>query len=64
MDEAIGLPLSLSLDYLKGTKKISICNGKGNLNVHGYCDSDVRKYTYAYIYTVVGGAISWCSKLQ
>ena len=56
--------------FLKGTKGKSICNGKGDLNLHGYCDSDMAgdvdtgKSTYGYIYTLAEGAISWCSRLQ
>ena len=51
------------LRYLKGTKGKCICYRKGDLNLHGYCDSDMagdvdtRKSTYSYIYTVKGGAI-------
>ena len=71
LDEAIGLPSSLSLDrYLKGTKEKCICYGYGDLNLHGYRDSnmagdvDTRKSNYGYIYTLIGRAISWCSLLQ
>ena len=55
------------LRYLKGTKGKRTCYGvmaKGTS--HGYCDSDMardvdtRKTTYGYIYTLAGGAISWC----
>ena len=52
------------------TKEKSICYGKGDLNLHGYCDSDMagdvdtRKSTYGYIYTLAGGDISQCSMLQ
>ena len=56
--------------YLKGTKEKCICYGKGNLNLHGYCDSgmdgdvETRKSTYGYIYTIVGGAISALSTTE
>ena len=46
------------LRYLKGTKEKCICYGKGNLNLHGYCDSDMagdvntRKSTQGNIYTL------------
>ena len=38
--------------------------------MQGYCDADMagdldtRKSTSGYIFTVAGGAVSWCSKLQ
>ena len=58
------------LTYRKGTKEKCICYGKGNLNLHGYCvsdmdgDVDTRKSTYHYISTLAGGVILWCSRLQ
>ena len=58
------------LRYLKGTTGKCIFHGKGNLNLYGYYDSDMagdvdtRTSTYAYIYTLAGGAILWCSQLQ
>ena len=58
------------LRYLKCTQEKNICYGKGNLNFHSYCDSDMagdvdtRKSTYGYIYTLGGGATSWCLRLQ
>ena len=56
--------------YLKGTQRKCLCYGKGALNLQGYCDADMagdldtRKSTSGYIFTVAGGAVSWCSKLQ
>ena len=64
-------PSSLSLDISKALSKISVLYGKGDLNLHGYCGSDMardvdtRKSTYGYIYTLVAcrGVISWSSKV-
>ncbi|MCO5569008.1 hypothetical protein L7F22_022714 [Adiantum nelumboides] len=56
--------------YLKGTKNKSLCYGKGPLELKGFCDSDMagdvdtRKSTSGYVFTLAGGAISWCSRLQ
>ncbi|MCO5584158.1 hypothetical protein L7F22_038081 [Adiantum nelumboides] len=56
--------------YLKGTKNKCLCYGKGPLELKGFCDSDMagdvdtRKSTSGYVFTLVGGAISWCSRLQ
>ncbi|KAH7301632.1 hypothetical protein KP509_23G035000 [Ceratopteris richardii] len=58
------------LRYLKGTKNKCICYGKDPLELKGFCDSDMagdvdtRKSTSGYIFTLAGGAISWCSRLQ
>ncbi|MCO5579895.1 hypothetical protein L7F22_033760 [Adiantum nelumboides] len=56
--------------YLKGTKNKCLCYGKGPLELKGFCDSDMagdvdtRKSTSGYIFTLAGGAVSWCSRLQ
>ena len=58
------------LRYLKDSMEKCIYYGKGDLNLHGYCDSDMagdvdtRISTYGYIYTLVDGALLWCSRLQ
>ena len=49
------------LRYLKGTKGKWQCYGKGPLELNGICDSDMES---GYAYTLGGGAISWCSRLQ
>ena len=47
-----------------------ICFGKSNSGVLGYTDSDYvrnsdnRRSTTGYIFTLYGGAISWMSRLQ
>ncbi|MCO5579842.1 hypothetical protein L7F22_033704 [Adiantum nelumboides] len=56
--------------YLKHTKSIPICYGSHDLSVRGYTDSDYagdldkRRSTSGYVFTLVGGAISWRSQLQ
>ncbi|MCO5589082.1 hypothetical protein L7F22_043048 [Adiantum nelumboides] len=56
--------------YLKGTKNKCLCYGKGPLELKGFCDSDMagdvdtQKSTSGYVFTLAGGAVSWCSKLQ
>ena len=58
------------LRYLSGTKDMCICFGKSNSGVLGYTDldyagnSDNRRSTTGYIFTLYGGAISWMSRLQ
>ena len=58
------------LGYFKGTKGKCLCYGKGPLELKGFCDSDMagdvdtHKSTSGYVYTLAGGAISWCSRLQ
>ena len=43
---------------------------KGSIRMKRFCDSDMasdvdaRKSTSGYVYTLVGGAILWCSRLQ
>lgn len=59
------------LRYLKGTvdKKITY-NSSAEKQVRGYCDADwasdedERRSTTGYVFTMQGGAISWCSKQQ
>ena len=57
------------LRYLSGTKDMCICFGKRNSGVLGYTDSDYagnsdnRRSTTGYIFTLYGGAISWMSRL-
>ena len=47
-----------------------LCYGRGELSIQGYVDSDyagcvdTRSTTTGWIYTFVGAAISWRSKLQ
>ncbi|MCO5558896.1 hypothetical protein L7F22_012486 [Adiantum nelumboides] len=56
--------------YLKHTKSMRICYGSQDLSVRGYTDSDYardldkRISTSGYVFTLVGGAISWQSRLQ
>ncbi|MCO5573237.1 hypothetical protein L7F22_027006 [Adiantum nelumboides] len=56
--------------YLKGTKNKCLCYGKGPLELKGFCDSDMagdvdtRKSTSGYVFTLAGGAVSWCSRVQ
>ena len=58
-----------NLRYLSGTKDMCICFGKSNIGVLGYTDSDYagnsdnRRSTIGYIFTLYGGAISWMSCL-
>jgi hypothetical protein len=52
------------LRYLEGTKDLMLTYRKSNsLQIEGYSDSDYageeRKSTSRYIFTLVGGAISW-----
>ena len=56
--------------YLRGTSKLCLSFGKGKSVLEGYIDAnmasdlDGRKSTSGYLFTFVGGAISWQSKLQ
>ena len=56
--------------YLRGTSKVCLSFGESELSLEGYTDSDMardldcRKYTSRYLFTFVGGVISWQSKLQ
>ena len=58
------------LRYLKGTQTLCISYGVGTLDLRGYCDADMagdmdsRKSTSGYVFTLAGGAVSWCSRLQ
>ena len=55
--------------YLRGTSKLCLCFGKGKPVLGGYIDADMagdldgRKSTSSYLFTFVGGAISWQSML-
>ncbi|MCO5586749.1 hypothetical protein L7F22_040691 [Adiantum nelumboides] len=56
--------------YLKETKNKCLCYGKGPLELKGFCDCDMaddvdtRKSTSCYVFTLAGGVVSWCSRLQ
>ena len=56
--------------YLRGTSKLCLSFGKGKTFLKGYTnanmdgDLDGRKSTSSYLFTFVGGVISWQSKLQ
>ena len=56
--------------YLRGTSKLCLSFGKGKSVLEGYTDADIaddlddRKYPYGYLFTFVGGPITWQSKLQ
>jgi hypothetical protein len=58
------------LRYVRGTLDYSLCFNGHNLQLQGYTDVDwegdldERRSTSGYIFTLAGGAISWCSKLQ
>ena len=56
--------------YLRRTSKLCLCFGKGKPVLEGCTDADIagdldsKKSTSSYLFTFVGGAISWQSKLQ
>jgi len=58
------------LRYIKGTSDAALCYGGSESTVRGYVDSDYagdlekRKYTTSYVFIIIGGAVSWVSKLQ
>eukprot|EP00253_Pinus_taeda_P013675 PITA_13675 len=58
------------LRYLRGTSSYCITYNKSSEFVCGYVDSnfagdlDKRRSTSGYVFTLVGGAIIWMSKLQ
>ena len=58
------------LRYIAGTLQQGIMFGHKSKEVQGYCDSDyasdtqTRRSTTGFVYTLGGGAISWGSKLQ
>ena len=59
------------LRYIKSTSARGICfDSKKDLEPLGFVDSDyagdvtTRKSTSGYLFTMVGGAVSWCSRQQ
>ena len=58
------------LKYLKGTSGMCLCFRRSDLTLQGFSDadlggdSDTRKSTTGYIFTLGGTAVSWKSKLQ
>ena len=56
--------------YLIGTSKVCLSFGESEPSLEGFIDSDMarnlncRKSTSGYLFTFVGGTISWQSKLQ
>lgn len=56
--------------YLRGTLEICICFGTRDACVLGYTDADfaghpdTRRSTSGYVFTFVGGAVSWMSRTQ
>jgi hypothetical protein len=58
------------LSYLVGTIEIGLEFGGETLGLKGFCDAnhagdtDIRRSTTGYIFTLGGGAVSWASKLQ
>jgi len=58
------------LRYIKGTSNVALCFGGSRFVFLGYVDSDFagdiekRRSTTGYVFTLVGGAVSWLSKLQ
>ena len=56
------------LRYLRGTSKLCICFGGSKPILEGIIDANMardngRKSTSGFLFTFVGGAISWQSKL-
>lgn len=58
------------LRYLKGTAKLKLRYGGDSARLTGYSDADWagdldnRRSTSGYVFTMYGGAISWCSRRQ
>ena len=58
------------LRYIKGTSDTALCYRGSESTVRGYVDSyfaynlEKRKSTTGYVFIIVGGAMSWVSKLQ
>lgn len=58
------------LRYIKVTSNVALCFGGPDFVVGDYVDSDYagdldkRKSIVGYVFTLVGGAMSWLSKLQ
>ena len=58
------------LQYLKGTSTFCLSYGGDEVHLETYTDSDRagdadgRRSTSGFVVTLVGGAISWQSKLQ
>ncbi|CAI7885746.1 unnamed protein product [Closterium sp. NIES-54] len=58
------------LRYIKGTTRMGLHYEKGPVVLQGYTDADwagdpsTRQRTSGYVFTLVGGAISWQSKRQ
>ena len=58
------------LRYLKGTADFCMCFGPESTDLVGWCDADyagcpdTRRSTTGYLFTLNGGAISWCSRAQ
>ena len=56
--------------YLRGTSDLVLCYQNGDLRLTGYTDTDwggdldESRSTSGYVFTLGGGAISWCSKKQ
>jgi len=56
--------------YLPGATNLVLCYQGGDLKLRGYSDVDLggdpneSKSTSGYVFTLGGGAISWCSKKQ
>ena len=54
--------------YLRGTTDLVLCYQDGDLKLRGYSDADwggdldESRSTSGYVFTLGGGAISWCSK--
>ena len=57
------------LRYLRGISEVCLCFGSGELMLDGYIDSDMvgnidsRKSILGFLMTLVGGVVSWQSKL-
>ena len=62
--------VKMILRYIRGTSDVALCYRGLKFTVRGYKDSDFAgdlnksKSTTSYVFTLVGEAVSWVSKLQ
>ena len=58
------------LRYIKGVSNVALCFGGSEFIIKSYVDLDFagnlnkRKCTMGYVFTLIGGAVSWVSKFQ
>jgi len=56
------------LRYLSGTESFGLCFGGDNTQIMGFCDADYagdtddRRSTTGYVFTLNGGGVSWASR--